>query len=67
MHYWNRLFPTKAVFGWLHASEEDRVTICAEYFRRSGDVSGSFWTAPEMTVGRGVGDPLYAVWARREG
>lgn len=63
----NRLFPTKAIAGWLHAEEEDRVAICAEYFRRSGDGSGSFWTEPEATVSRGVGDPLYAVWARRQG
>ncbi len=34
---WNRLFPTKAFAGWLHASEEQRVAICAEYRRRSGD------------------------------
>jgi SAM-dependent methyltransferase len=63
----NRLFPTKAINGWLHASEEDRVTICAEYFRRSGVDGGSFWTEPEATVSRGAGDPLYAVWARRRG
>lgn len=61
----NRLFPTKAIAGWLHASEEERVTICAEYFRRSGPEPelGSAWTEPQATVRRGRGDPLYAVWA----
>lgn len=63
----NRLFPTKAIAGWLHATEEQRVVICAEYFRRSGDGDGSFWTEPEASIVRGQGDPLYAVWARRGG
>jgi SAM-dependent methyltransferase len=57
----NRLFPTKAIAGWLHASEEQRVVICAEYFRRSGDGA---WCEPEASVTRGRGDPLYAVWSR---
>lgn len=58
----NRLFPTKAIAGWLHASEEQRVGICGEYFRRSGGSAG--WTEPEAAVRRNGGDPLYAVWAR---
>lgn len=57
----NRLFPTKAIAGWLQATEEERVVICAEYFRRSG---GGAWGEPEASVTRGGGDPLYAVWAR---
>ncbi len=67
----NRLFPTKAIRGWLHASEQERVSICAEYFRRSGPprppgtVDG--WNEPEATVRHNGADPLYAVWARLGG
>lgn len=59
----NRLFPTKAIAGWLHASEDERVRICAEYFRRSGPAGQAGWGAPDASVHRGGGDPLYAVWA----
>ncbi|CAA9219547.1 MAG: hypothetical protein AVDCRST_MAG20-496 [uncultured Acidimicrobiales bacterium] len=61
----NRLFPTKAVRGWLQASEEGRVEIARSYFRRSGG-----WEEPtaELRTPRlHRGDPLYAVWARRLG
>lgn len=60
----NRLFPTKAIAGWLHATEEQRVGICGEYFRRSGPAGRSGWERPEAAVIQGNGDPLYAVWAR---
>ena len=67
----NRLFPTKAIKGWLHASEEERVSICAEYFRRSGPprpgASTDAWNEPEATVRHNGADPLYAVWARLGG
>ena len=61
----NRLFASKAIAGWLHASEDERVAICAEYFARSAlrPDGESAWSAPEATVQRGNGDPLYAVWA----
>ena len=64
----NRLFPTKAVVGWLHASEDERCAIAAEYLRRAGG-----FTEPEVALrtppgpdrgGRYRGDPLYAVTAR---
>jgi len=61
----NRLFPTKAIRGWLYASDLERVGIVEEYFRRSGP-----WDGPmSRTCLRpdGLGDPLYAVWARRPG
>ena len=61
----NRLFPTKAVRGWLQASEQGRVEIATSYFRRSGG-----WEEPvaELRTPRlHRGDPLYAVWARRLG
>src|SRR5215510_5898515 len=57
----NRLFPTKAVRGWLYASDEQRCDIVCRYF----DASGGF---DEPTVQRRTalahhGDPLFAVWA----
>ena len=59
----NRLFPTKAIAGWLATHDEDHVAIVEEYFRRSGG-----FTEPESrrcTPTDGYfGDPLYAVWAR---
>jgi SAM-dependent methyltransferase len=61
----NRLFPTKAVRGWLYASEEERRGIVVEYFRAAGG-----WGEPvaerRTPVGH-RGDPLDAVWARRQG
>lgn len=61
----NRCFPTKAIRGWLANSEAGRCEIVAEYFRRSGG-----WEVPivELRTPAGTsGDPLYAVWARRDG
>jgi SAM-dependent methyltransferase len=59
----NRLFATKAIRGWLYASDDDHCRIVAEYFR----LSRAFGSA---TVGRRTpvdhaGDPLFAVWATR--
>ena len=59
----NRLFPTKAVRGWLEASEAERRRIVAAYFRASGG-----WGEPvaeRRTPAGHRGDPLDAVWARR--
>lgn len=65
----NRLFPTKAVLGWLTADEEQRCAIAAEYLRLAGG-----FTEPDVSLrtpagddrgGRYRGDPLYAVVARR--
>jgi SAM-dependent methyltransferase len=60
----NRCFPTKAVRGWLAASDEGHCRIVAEYFRRSGG-----WSEPQAalcTPPNTAGDPLYAVWAVTE-
>ncbi|GAC1553249.1 MAG: hypothetical protein NVS3B16_27290 [Vulcanimicrobiaceae bacterium] len=61
----NRVFPTKAIRGWLAASESDRRAIVAAYFRLSGG-----WTEPvsQRRTGGGLfgGDPLDAVWACTE-
>jgi SAM-dependent methyltransferase len=57
----NRLFPTKAVRGWMAAGAEGRCRIVAAYFRRSG----AFMEPVIKTlIPPGLGhDPLYAVWA----
>jgi len=59
----NRVFATKAIRGWLVATDGERCGIVAEYFTRS-QVFGP------ATVGRRTppghpGDPLFAVWAVR--
>ncbi len=59
----NRLFPTKAIRGWLEASEQERLAIATSYFRLAGG-----WQEPVAelrTPTRHRGDPLYAVWAQR--
>ena len=58
----NRVFATKAIRGWLYASDEDRCGIVAEYFRRSRVFEAP--TAARRTPLQHRGDPLYAVWAR---
>lgn len=60
----NRCFPTKAVRGWLETDDAGRVGIVVAYVRAAGgfgEPSASLRTPP------GVGDPLYAVVARRLG
>jgi SAM-dependent methyltransferase len=60
----NRLFPTKAIRGWLYADERQRPEIVAAYFRAAGG-----WSEPIMqrrTPPGHRGDPLDAVWAVRE-
>jgi hypothetical protein len=59
----NRLFPTKAVQGWLAAPEPERMTIVSEYFRRSRVFTPA--TQAHRTPPGHPGDPLYAVWATR--
>jgi len=59
----NRLFPSKAIRGWLYSSQEQRRQIVAAYFRASGG-----WSEPEAqrrTPPGHWGDPLDAVWAYR--
>jgi SAM-dependent methyltransferase len=59
----NRLFPTKAIRGWLYADDEQHCRIVVEYFRRAGvfeDPTVALRTPPGHR-----GDPLYAVWSQR--
>lgn len=59
----NRCFPTKAIRGWLSATDREHCDIVCEYFRQSGG-----WDEPisELrTTAQEWGDPLYGVWSRR--
>ena len=63
----NRLFPTKAVRGWLAVPEQDRPHVVAAYHRQAL-VSGRAGFAEPSVEQRLDGrrsDPLWAVWARR--
>ena len=57
----NRLFPTKAIRGWLATDDQAHCAIVAEYFRRAGG-----WSDPRAELRTPLtqpGDPLYAVYA----
>jgi SAM-dependent methyltransferase len=56
----NRLFPTKAIRGWLMTDDAGHCTIVERYFAASG-----CFAAPvtRRCAPPGPGDPLYAVWA----
>ena len=56
----NRLFPTKAIRGWLVSSDTQRCGITATYFRL---VDGFGEPTTETRIPPGRSDPLYAVWA----
>ena len=58
----NRCFPTKAIRGWLATDDEDHIAIVRTYFRLSGAFEPA--TAEVLHPSDGVGDPLFAVWAR---
>lgn len=59
----NRCFPTKAIRGWLAASEAQRVAIVRRYFELTDGFGPP--TADLRTPPHGDGDPLWAVWAAR--
>jgi SAM-dependent methyltransferase len=59
----NRCFPTKAIRGWLQTGDRGHCAIVARYFVLAGG-----WEEPTVqrrTPPDHVGDPLFAVWARR--
>jgi SAM-dependent methyltransferase len=58
----NRLFPTKAIRGWLGSSDDAHQHIVAEYFRAAGGFEPA--VARRRTPAGHPGDPLYGVWAR---
>ena len=59
----NRCFPTKAVAVWLAATDAQHVQLVQTYFEAAGG-----WTevSTENRSPGPDGDPLYAVWARRD-
>jgi SAM-dependent methyltransferase len=60
----NRLFPTKAIRGWLASDDEAHQQIVVEYFRRAGGYAPA--VARRCTPDTHRGDPLFAVWAAVE-
>ncbi len=59
----NRLFPTKAIRGWLVSDEATHCAIVAAYF----DLTEGFRPAEVAQLATPPGhDPLYAVWSVRE-
>ena len=60
----NRCFPTKAIRGWLANHERGRVEIVGRYFELT---AGFGSPVGELRNHGAIGDPLYGVWARREG
>lgn len=59
----NRCFPTKAVAVWLDAADRQHLALVRAYFEAARgwtDLRAEDWSL-------GAGDPLYAVWARKEG
>jgi len=57
----NRLFPTKAIRGWLFTDSEAHQQIVADYFARAGHFETAMQRVCTPIDHRG--DPLYAVWA----
>jgi SAM-dependent methyltransferase len=56
----NRLFPTKAIQGWLANDDMGRLAIVRAYF----EASGAFGEPTLAHLNPGApGDPLYAAWA----
>jgi SAM-dependent methyltransferase len=61
----NRCFPTKAIRGWLSATDEEHCELVAAYFRLAGGWSEA--VVQRRTERFQRGDPLFAVWAFRSG
>ena len=56
----NRLFPTKAIRGWLLSESGTHQQIVSGYFDNAGCYDGARTRQCPTPPG---GDPLYAVWA----
>ncbi len=59
----NRLFPTKAIRGWLYTDDQTHCAVVADYFRHGGVWNDG--VAELRTPLDQPGDPLYAVWATK--
>ena len=60
----NRCFPTKAIRGWLEATDEQRCGIVARYFNLAGTYDEPVVETRVPASPTGWGDPLFAVWGR---
>ena len=61
----NRCFPDKAVALWRVADDEQHVAIVAGYFQSSAEPDAGWTPVEAFPHTPPLGDPLYAVWARR--
>jgi SAM-dependent methyltransferase len=61
----NRLFPTKAIRGWLATEDEAHMEIVASYFAAAEAYEPAVMER-RTDPGHG-GDPLFGVWARARG
>jgi SAM-dependent methyltransferase len=61
----DRVFPTKAIRGWLATDDAGHAEIVRTYFAASGVFAGP--SAQLRTPPGAAGDPLHAVWAQRRG
>lgn len=57
----NRLFPTKAIRGWMASESSAHMQIVSEYFAAAGNYDAA---EPRQCATPPGGDPLYSVWAR---
>jgi len=60
----NRLFPTKAIHGWLATDDAGHCAIVERYFKRCGRFAPA---TSRLCTPPGPGDPLYGVWAHSHG
>jgi SAM-dependent methyltransferase len=58
----NRLFPTKAIRGWLMSDDEAHMAIVTSYFAAAGGYEPA--VAQRRTPPNHPGDPLFGVWAQ---
>jgi len=58
----NRCFPTKAVAIWLDSTDRQHLALVGSYF----EAAGGWLDVHAEDRSPGDGDPLYAVWARKQ-
>ena len=58
----NRLFPTKAIRGWLATDDDTHMEIVTSYFAAAGAYEPA--VMQRRTAADHRGDPLFGVWAR---
>lgn len=64
----NRCFPTKAVAVWTSTNDSQHLALVTAYFEAAGGWKDiTTWQGAGKRGVFGSGDPLYIVWARKEG